>query len=590
MRVTGIGSVLRGVRRLIDPVLRTYAPESVAASDIPHPWLKSYPKGIDWNVKITPAPLYSLLDRAVAEYPDNFCINFRGKRYRYSEIADLVNRAAKGFQSLGVGKGIKVGLMLPNCPYAVISYYAVLKAGGTVVNINPLYAKPEIKRQIRDAGICVLVTLSMKSLYPKVADRLDDPCCLEKIVICSMTGILPFPENAMYALLRRREIAAYPDDERHVPYEKLIDNDGDFRPVEINPENDIAVMQYTGGTTGTPKGARLTHASLYANALQIGLWAPGTIRGEEKMLCVLPLFHAFGMTAVMNFSLYLGAEMILIPRFKTAEVIKAIDQDRPTIFIGVPTMFSALNEVRDTDRYDLSSLKYCISGGAPLDGKIQRKFEQLTGCTLAEGYGLSEASPVCTVNPLDGVNKVGSVGQPLPGTVIKIVDTENPERLVNPGERGEICVSGPQIMVGYANRAQETADAMSGGHLHTGDIGYMDEDGYVYVVDRIKDLILSGGFNVYPGMVEKAIYLHHAVDEVTVCGVPDRHRGEVIKAFVKLRDGEDLKASELRAFLKDKLAQFEIPRKIEFRDKLPRTLVGKLSRKELIEEEKAKME
>ncbi len=590
MRVTSIESLLKGMRRLVKPMRRVSIPDAVKAADIPRPWLKSYPQGIDWNARITPRPLFDLLDRAVAEYPDNPCVNFRGKRYRYSEIADLVDRAAKGFQSLGVGRGIKVGLMLPNCPYAVISYYAVLKAGGTVVNINPLYAEPEIKRQIRDAGICVLVTLSMKSLYPKVAKRLDDPCCLEKIVVCSMTGILPFPENAMYALMRRREIASWPDDERHLSYEKLIDNDGDFKPVEIDPEKDIAVMQYTGGTTGTPKGARLTHASLHANALQIGLWAPGTIPGEEKMLCVLPLFHAFGMTAVMNFGLSLGAEMILIPRFKTAEVIKAIDHDRPTIFIGVPTMFSALNEARDTDRYDLSSLKYCISGGAPLPGEIQRKFERLTGCTLAEGYGLSEASPVCTVNPLEGLNKVGSVGQPLPGTVIEIIDPENPDRHMAIGERGEICVSGPQVMAGYANRAQETADALSGGRLHTGDIGYIDEDGYVYVVDRIKDLILSGGFNVYPGMVEKAIYLHHAVEEVTVCGVPDHHRGEVIKAFVKLRPGESLKASELRAFLKDKLAQFELPRKIEFRDKLPRTLVGKLSKKELIEEEKAKME
>ena len=547
----------------------------------PEPWENAYPEGIEWRAEIAPKPLPALLDEAAAAFPDNVCVNFRGRRYRYREIAELVDKAAKGFRAMGVQKGIKVGLMLPNSPYAVICFYAILKAGGTVVNVNPLYAEREIERQIRDSGMCILVTLALKTLYPKVARRLADGG-LETIVVCSMTGILPFPENALFAVLKRREIAAVPDDERHVPYDRLIDNDGIFEAAEIDPLRDVAVLQYTGGTTGLPKAARLTHANLYANAVQIEMWAQGAKPGAEKILGVLPLFHAFGMTAVMNVGLRLGAEMILLPRFKTAEVLRAIDREHPTICVGVPTMYSALNAARDLGEYDLSSLVYCISGGAPLPAKVRRAFEEITGCTLVEGYGLSETAPVCTVNPFTGLDKAGSVGLPLPATLIEIVGRDEPDRILALGEHGEICVSGPQVMAGYANRAQETVDALRGGRLHTGDIGYLDGDGYLYVIDRIKDLILSGGFNVYPHMVEEAIELHPAVEEVAVCGIADRHRGEIVKAFVKLKGGEPLKAAELRDFLKDKLAPFEIPRRVEFRDTLPKTLIGKISKKELI--------
>ena len=549
---------------------------------LPEAWEKSYPEGIDWHFEIAPKPVPALLDEAAAAFPDNVCVNFRGRRYRYREIAELVDKAAKGFRAMGVQKGIKVGLMLPNSPYAVICFYAVLKAGGTVVNVNPLYAEREIERQIRDSGMCILVTLAMKTLYPKVAKRLADSGGLERIVVCSMTAILPFPENALFAVLRRREIAAIPDDDLHVRYDRLIDNDGMFEPAEIDAGRDVAVLQYTGGTTGLPKAARLTHANLFANAVQVEMWAQGAKPGGEKILGVLPLFHAFGMTAVMNAGMRLGAEMILLPRFKTAEVLKAIDRERPTIFVGVPTMYSALNAAHDLGKQDLSSLVYCISGGAPLPAKVRNAFEEMTGCTLVEGYGLSETAPVCTVNPFAGINKTGSVGLPLPATLIEIVARDGPDRVLPLGEHGEICVTGPQVMAGYANRAQETVDALRGGRLHTGDIGYLDEDGYLYVIDRIKDLILNGGFNVYPRMVEEAIQLHPAIEEVAVCGVADSHRGEIVKAFVKLKDEESLKAAELRAFLKDKLAPFEIPRRIEFRETLPKTLIGKISKKELI--------
>ena len=550
----------------------------------PYPWERSYPEGIEWDVTFEPIPLPTLFDRAAAEHEARTCIDFRGRRYRYREVADLVARAAKGFQALGVHKGLKVALMLPNSPYEIICFYAVLKAGGTVVNINPLYAEREIDREIRDSGARILVTLDMLTLYRKATPRLESDSGLERIVVCGMGGILPFREKALFKLLKRREVARVPDDDRHVRYETLIDNDGAPDPVEIDPARDIAVLQYTGGTTGVPKGAELTHANLYANMRQVAMWAPDLRPGEERILGVLPLFHAFGMTVVMNLGIAIGAEIVLLPRFKTGEVVRTIHRRRPTVFIGVPTMYSALNVSRKIGEHDLSSLTYCISGGAPLPVAVHRRFEEITGCTLVEGYGLSEAGPVCAVNPLIGVNKVGSVGLPLPGTVIEIVALDDPERVLPRGERGEVCVRGPQVMRGYANRARDNVEAFRGGRLHTGDIGYFDEDGYLYIIDRIKDLILCGGFNVYPRMVEEVIHLHPAVEMAAVRGVPDRHRGEAVKAFVKLREGETLSAAELKDFLKDKLAPFQMPRRIEFRDALPMTAIGKVAKKELVAE------
>jgi long-chain acyl-CoA synthetase len=566
--------------------LRSLRPSPPASSvgPSPHLWEASYPVGVDWNAAIECKPLTGLLDDAVAAYAEEPCIKFRGRSFRYKEVGDLVERAAQGFRALGVHRGIKVALMLPNCPYTVICFYAVLKAGGTVVNVNPLYASPEIARLIDDSGSCILVTLNMKALYRKVAPLLADENRLEKVVVCGMAGVLPFREKALFPLLKRREIAAISKSDNHISFDRLIETGEPFAPVEIDPADEVAVLQYTGGTTGFPKGARLTHANLYANAQQLALWRPPSSGDKEVMLGALPLFHAFGMTAVMNLALAIGAELVLLPHFKLSEVLKTIDRERPTIFVGVPTMFSAINAARDLAKFDLSSLEYCVSGGAPLPTTVQRKFEELTGCTLAEGYGLSEAGPVCSVNPLGGRNKPGSVGLPLPGTIIEIVNLDRPDRLQPTGETGEICVSGPQVMLGYANRAQDNVDAFRGGRLHTGDVGYLDADGYLHIVDRIKELILTGGFNVYPRMVEEAIYLHPAVEEVAVCGVADNHRGETVMGFVKLKAGQSLTASELRGFLQDKLASFEIPRKIEFREDLPKTFIGKIAKKELLAE------
>jgi long-chain acyl-CoA synthetase len=583
MHMPRAGSLKRALRSVLDPI-RHIGP-AVLGQQVgkrPHPWEGSYPPGLAWDAPIEVKSLTALFDEAVARYADQVSVKFHGRRFRYREIGELVDRAARGFRAHGVRKGVKVALLLPNCPYSVICFFAVLKAGGTVVNVNPLYAPREIAHLIEDSGARFLVTLNMKQLYEKAAAVLEQGGALDKIVVCSLASVIPLSQRAFFKILRRREISAIPDDEHHISYDRLIEDGHAFNAVKVEPHEDVAVLQYTGGTTGTPKGARLTHANLYANAMQLCLWRPDMSGQQERSLAVLPLFHAFGMTAVMILGIAVGAELILLPHFRLTEVLRTIDKEKPTTFLGVPTMFSTINNARDLQKYDVTSLVHCISGGAALPGAVQRRFEELTGCALVEGYGLSEASPVVTVNPIGATNRPGSVGLPLPDTKVEIVRIDKPTKRLPVGRQGEICVSGPQVMLGYENRAKENLEAFRGGRLHTGDVGYLDEDGYLFIVDRIKELILSGGFNVYPRMVEEAVYLHPAVEEAAVCGADDAHRGEIVKCFVKLRDGEEMTAGQLRAFLRDKLAQFEIPRKVEFRDSLPKTPIGKIDKKALV--------
>ncbi len=572
--------------RLRDRVARRKLPPALPAptEPQPYPWEATYPDDVDWHAEIPTAPVQTILDEAIAKWPERPCLTFMGKEYTYAQIGKLVARAAKGFQDIGVTKGVRVGLFLPNSPYYVVSYYAILKAGGTVVNFNPLYAEREIARQVEDSDTRIMVTLQLTATYPKLAG-LFEHTALEKVVVCPMGSVLPLVARAFFTLFRRKEIAKVPDDGRHVIFDDLIDNKGNFTDVPVDVASDIAVLQYTGGTTGLPKGAMLTHANVYANTVQTRMWAVNARPGEEKFLGVLPLFHVFGMTGVMNVGLFLGAEIILVPRFKLVEVLKIIDKEKPSVFLGVPMIYSAINGFDELDQYDLSSLTDCISGGAPLPVDVKLTFERLTGCVLVEGYGLSEASPVCTINPFEGVNKPGSIGMPVPGTIIEITSLDDPDELLPVGKRGEICVTGPQVMAGYWNRPEETEIAFRGDRLHTGDVGYIDEEGYVFLIDRIKDLILNAGFNVYPRMVEEAIYLHPDVEEAVVCGIPDKQRGELVKAYVKPRAGAKLTAGELKRFLKDKLAPYEQPRRIEFRDELPKTFIGKHSRRELVAEE-----
>jgi long-chain acyl-CoA synthetase len=552
-----------------------------------YPWEAVYPEDLDWRAEIPVKPLHAVLDDAVARFPDNGCVQFLGKKYSYRDIDRLVGCAAKGLQGLGVGKGVQVGLFLPNCPYFVIFYYAVLKVGGTVVNINPLYAEEEVLRQLRDSETRTVVTLDVRSLHPKLLAVMEQ-AGLEKVIVCRMADALPFPQNTLFTLLKRREIARIPVDGRHVSFRTLIANDGRFQPVTIDPQRDLALLQYTGGTTGAPKGAMLTHANLYANTMQTAMWFARMDIGRERILGVLPLFHVFAMTAVMNAGISQGAELILLPRFRLDTLLQTIHKKRPTLLPGVPTMFAAIIGYKQLEKYDLSSLKFCLSGGAPLPMRVKEEFERLTGCTLVEGYGLTETAPVVAVIPPFGLYKERSVGLPLPQTIVEVTSLDDPLRVLPVGVTGELCVRGPQVMAGYWHRPEETAATMAGGRLHTGDVGHMDEEGYVFVTDRIKDLMLVGGYNVYPRMVEEAILRHPAVEDVAVCGIPDDYRGETVKAFIVLRPEQKLTLAELKAFLRDKLAPFEIPRSIAFRKTLPRTLIGKVSRKELIAEEMAK--
>lgn len=556
-----------------------------AARSLPdQTWTLGYPPDVDWNAPISVKPMTALLEDAAARFAERPFLDFMGKRSTYAEVARMVDRAARGFQSIGVGKGVRVGLFLPNTPYYVICYFAILKAGGTVVNFNPLYAERELHHQITDSGVELMVTLDLKVLYGKM-ERMLAESGLKRLVICPMADILPFPKNWLFPIAKRSEVARIPADDRHLSFRRLVANDGNPKPVAIDPAEDVAVLQYTGGTTGVPKGAMLTHANLYANSEQCALWFVGAREGQERMLGVLPFFHVFAMTVVMNFSIRIGAEIVMLPRFELDQVMETIHTRKPTLFPAVPTIYTAINHHKHLEKYDLSSIRYCLSGGAPLPVEVKEAFERNTGCVLVEGYGLSESSPVATANPITGVNKAGSIGLPLPGTLIEIVSLEEPRRVLPIGEKGEVCIRGPQVMKGYWNKPSETALTLVDGRLHTGDVGYMDEDGYTHIVDRIKDMILCSGFNVYPRNVEEAIYLHPAVAECVVAGLPDEYRGQTVKAYIRVDDGKTLTRDELIDFLKDKLSPIEMPKAIEFRGELPKTMIGKLSRKALLDEE-----
>lgn len=547
------------------------------------------PDPTNHQMPIEALPVPALLDRAVARFAKRSALDFLGRHYSYAELGRLVDRAAAGFQKLGVKLGVKVGICLPNIPYFPICYYAILKAGGTVVNFNPLYVEPEIRQQINDSGATIMVTLDIKLLYPKIHAQLGSSC-LETIIVCPMSGCLPMPKRMLFRAFKRADLSPIPVNARHVPFTDLIAGNAKPTPVDIDPLTAVAVLQYTGGTTGVPKGVMLTHANLTANVEQLARWIPGITPGQERMMGVLPFFHVFAMTVVMNLGLALGAELILLPRFDIKDVMKLIGTKKPTMFPAVPTIYAAINNATRTGKFDVSSIKWCISGGAPLPQEIRAHFEEQTGCTLVEGYGLSEVAPVATCNPFGGPIKTGSVGLPLAGTEIEIRSLDDPEMVMPTGELGEICIAGPQRMAGYWQRPADTEAVTTGRFLRTGDTGYLDQDGYLFVVDRIKDVIVCGGYNVYPRMIEEALYKHDDVVEGIAIGIPDDYRGQSPKVFVKLREGSTTTPEDLKKFLATLLNPISLPRHIELRDTLPKTMIGKLSKKELVAEERAKYE
>ena len=520
-------------------------------------------------------PLFALLDRSIADHADRPALVFAGIEYTYAELGQLVARAAAGLQARGVKKGVKVGLFMPNAGYSVVMYFAILKSGGTVVNYNPVYTEADLKKQVEDSETDILVTLDAPALVEK-AQGLLEKSRLREVILCGTRDNMLVPA---------RNDALVSGDGWHW-FADLVANDGRVATPDIDPKNDIAVLQYTGGTTGTPKGAALTHYCLTANALQMTRWYWNAEAGDS-MVGVLPFFHVFAMTVVMNMSLAKGMKLYILPQFNLGEMLELIETQKPQFLAAVPTMYSAMVNADRTGSTDFSSLKFCLSGGAPLPAEVKSAFENHTGAKLvAEGYGLTETSPVATCNPITQEARAGSIGLPIPGTVVEILSLEDGKTVLPPGEKGEVCVSGPQLMQGYYKKPDDTAAVMRAGRVHTGDVGYMDAEGFVYLVDRVKDLILVGGYNVYPRNIEEVIYTHPAVAECIVAGVPDRLRGEAVHAWVKAKDGQTIKDSDLRAFLQGKLSPIEMPKKIIMRDQpLPKTAVGKLSRLELLIQE-----
>ncbi|MCF6216590.1 MAG: long-chain fatty acid--CoA ligase [Emcibacter sp.] len=553
-----------------------------------HPWLSNYPKHIKWAQNYTAKPLYSLVVDAADKNPDAIAYDFMGKLVSYRDLHDQVCRMAKGLQGLGVGKGSHVGIFMPNCPQFPVAYFGILMAGGTVVNYSPLYSEHELINQVEDSETDIMITLDLASLYPTIHE-VARKSRLKHLVVGGFSDAMPYAKALLFKIFKSSIISKVNKDEYYSDYGQLLRNDGKFTPVETDVLNDVAVIQYTGGTTGIPKGAMLTHANLYINILQTVDWAVDLKYGKEVIIGVLPFFHVYAMSLVMNLGIYMGGRVMIQPKFVLDDVIRLMKKIKPSIFIGVPSMFTAISNHKDVPNIGMENVKMCLSGGAPLPVELGQAFKDKLNVSITEGYGLTETSPSCVSNPQDRDNRYGSIGLPIPATEVFIIDREDKTTIVPLGENGEICIRGPQVMKGYWKRPEATEDVLKDGIFHTGDVGYMDEEGYIYIIDRDKDLILVGGFNVYPRVIEEAIYEHPAVHEVTVIGIPDDYLGERPKAFVALKNPDDkLSEDELMAFIKKKLGKHERPKFIEFRAELPKTMIGKLSKKELVAEEKIK--
>ena len=557
------------------------------------PWLKDYPNQVNWDAPLHEGTVPQFWHQSVTQFADNEFCDFLNKRYSYGQMGALVRKAAKGLQAQGVTKGTRVGLFLPNCPYYPIFYYAILSTGGTVVNFNPTYPDNIVRQLVDLAEVEVMVTLDLQAIFSLVA-----PCVgtttVKTLVVCPFADVLPWPNNWLFPLVadKRGLTVAQPEYSNAVlRYRDFINNLGDPSPVAIEPD-DIAALQFTGGTTGLPKAATLTHNNLYVNIQQAGNWFSQLGDGEDSVLAVIPFFHVFAMTVCLNFVAARGGRIIMQPRYETDKCLQAFHHKKPTFFAAVPAIYTAICNHPDVvaGKIDFSSLKYSISGGAALPKAIKHKYEELTGCSLTEGYGLSETSPLACVQPISGDGKErrereATIGLPVQGTRVDIVSLDDGETVLGLGEdnRGEVCISGPQVMKGYWRNPEETDACFdSQGRFHTGDIGFMDEEGYTFIVDRKKDMILAAnGLNVYPRDVEEIIYGHPAIVEAAICGVPDEKRGERILASIVLKDGETLDHEGLRAFLNDKIPQYALPEITEVLDELPKSQIGKILKKDI---------
>jgi len=549
-------------------------------------WSTDYRHPTAWDQEFAPLSLPDMLAASVARKGDAPMLDFLGRQFGYAEVANGVARVARGLQQRGIGKGSRVGLFLPNVPHYVAAYYGALAAGATVVNFSPLYTVAELEAQVEDSGTETLFTISAAALLPTALKVLDGSS-LKQLVVGSVAGGLPPAKSILYRLFKRSEVAAMPTDPRVIRFSALTDNDGKPDPVAIDAEKDIALIQYTGGTTGTPKGAKLTHQNLTANARQVNAIDPDH-DAADRILGVLPFFHVFANTCVLNRTILNGGTITMLPRFDAKQALEAITRTKTTALPGVPTMYQALLDHPDLAKTDFSSLRICISGGAPMPAELREKFVAATGASLVEGYGLTESSGVVATNPYEGPVQPGTIGQPIPATHIRLLDKEDPSKDAPDGEPGELAVKGPQIMQGYWNRAEADKDSFTDdGWLRTGDVAVIEADGYIRIVDRLKDMIAVGGFKVYPSVIEAHLHEHPAVKEAIVLGVPDSYRGEAPKAFVTLEDGFQVSGEALAAWLNPQLGKHERVIAVEVRLNLPKTMIGKLDRKALRAEESA---
>ena len=556
--------------------------------ETPTPWLDNYPPGVPEHVDLPKASLAGLLEDAARDFPHAPALHFEGRTISYAQLHQQVRRFSGVLAGLGVGQGSRVGLILPNCPQAVVALFGALRLGATVVQNNPLYTERELGHQLADAGVEVLVCLDLtyervKAVRPQTSIR--------EVIVTSVLDELPGLKRRLAPYTRKGKAASATigkDEPVRRWRDALASAPAAPELAEVDADRDLALLQYTGGTTGVSKGVMLSHANLRANVEQVRAWFPDADPGREVMMAVLPFFHVYGLTVCLLLGLRLGAALVLLPRFDLDGVLAAVDKYRPTLFPGVPTMYVAINNAVEKGGHDLSSVKACLSGAAALPLEVAERFERFSGGRLVEGYGLSESSPVAIANPIYGKRKAGTIGMPIPDTLARVADPDDPSRTMPVGEKGELALAGPQVMLGYWNRDDETAQVLVDGWLLTGDMAVMDEEGYFAIVDRKKELIIAGGYNIYPREVEEVLYEHPKVQEVCVAGVPDSYRGEVVKAFIVLRSGEQASVEEIREFAKARLAAYKVPRAVEFRDELPKTMIGKVLRRALIEEEQAK--
>ena len=549
------------------------------------PWLAHYPDEIPQTITYDEKGLHELLIDSAERFDTMKALHFMGKEMSYADVFTESKKFANYLQRLGLEKGDRVAIMLPNTPQAVISYYGALLAGGIVVQTNPLYTERELLYQMEDSGATFIVCLDI--LLPRVT-QVKDETDLKHVIVAEIKDYLPFPKNLIYPFIQRRQynmvVKVEADETTHVWREIMQQTEATYQSVNIDPKKDLALLQYTGGTTGHPKGVMLTHYNLVSNVQMSRHWLYKSEEAKEIVLGVLPFFHVYGMTTVMNMSIMMGSKMVLLPKFDAGEVLKTIDKLQPTLFPGAPTIYVGLLNHPDIKKYDLSSIEACISGSAALPIEVQDQFERITGGKLVEGYGLTETSPVTHANFLWSKRINGSIGVPWPDTEAKVLNMETLEE-VNVGEVGEIAIKGPQVMVGYWNNEAETAEVLKDDWLLTGDLGYMDEEGFFYIVDRKSDMIIAGGFNIYPREVEEVLYEHEAIKEVSVAGLPDEYRGETVKAYIVLKNNYTVTEEQLDQFCRKHLAAFKVPHIYEFKDELPKTAVGKILKRQLVEED-----